>query len=146
MTNKFFKTVALALAAITLSLPLSTEALAASHNDGKAAHKVEYRHDNRDLNSIQNHNGHKQPHKVHNNKHTVIVHKDKPPVHRDKHREPPRKVVVKHHRPEHRPEYRPARHEYRPAPPPKKHHSATGNFVTGAIVGAVIGAIVANNT
>ena len=145
MTNKFFKTLALALAAITLSLPLSTEALAASHNDGKATHKVEYRHDNRDLNSIQNHNGHKQPPKVHNNKHTVIVHKDKPPVHRDKHREPPRKVVV-HHRPEHRPEYRHARHEYRPAPPPEKHHSATGNFVTGAIVGAVIGAIVANNT
>lgn len=139
MTNKFFKTVALALAALTLSLPLSTEALAASHNDGKAAHKVEYRHDN--------HDSHRQPPKAHNNKHTVVVHKNNshPPIHRDKHREPPRKVVV-HHRPEHRPEYRPARHEYRPAPPPKKHHSATGNFVTGAIVGAVIGAIVANNT
>ena len=132
MTNKFFKTVALALAAITLSLPLSTEALAASHNDGKAAHKVEYRHDNRD--------SHRQPPKAHNNKHTVVVHKNNPhpPIHRDKHREPPRKVVV-HHRPE-------QRTEYRPAPPPKKHHSAADNAVTGAIVGAVIGAIVANNT
>lgn len=93
MTKQFTKTIAMALAAITLSLPLSTQALASSHNDNhyNPGHKVEWRHDQ---------------------------HKAKPQIHRY-----------------------PAHHEKQ-----EEHHSATGNFVTGAIIGGILGAIIAKNT
>ena len=49
MTKKFFKTIAMALAAVTISLPLSTQALAASHHDASPASRqntrVEMRRD-----------------------------------------------------------------------------------------------------
>lgn len=61
---------------------------------------------------------------------------------------------------EHRDQKHDQHHEYRehrdqkiqhryPAPPPpkqEKHHSATGNFVTGAIIGGILGAIIAKNS
>lgn len=95
MTKQFTKSIALALATITISLPFGSQALAASHNDShkNPPQKVEWRH--------------------------------------DRHKE----VPMQHRHPVHRPE-----------PKQEKHHSATGNFVTGAIVGGILGAILAKNT
>lgn len=104
MTKQISKSIAMALAAITLSLPFSTQALAASHqsNHPNPGHKVEWRHDQ----------------------------------HRDQH----------HEYRQHQAQQMQHRH---PAPPPKqeeKHHSRTGNLVTGVIIGGILGAIIAKNT
>jgi len=130
MMNKLFKSVALALAAITLSLPLSTQAFAAGRHDGPAHNQIE-RRDNHRPQPIQ-------AHRPNANQHRVI------PA-RDTHKTPPRVIV---HRDAPRYEHvRPVRHEgYRPAPPDRRHNSKTDKFVTGAIIGAVIGAIIANNS
>ena len=103
MKKQITKSIAMALAAITISLPFSSQALAAPHHEAHPAphHKMEQRH-------IPKHEAH-------------------PVVHRD---------------PEHKQPY----HAPAPAPCEKKHHSGTGNFVTGAIVGGILGAILAKNT
>lgn len=43
MTKKLIKTIAMALAAVSISLPLSSSALAASHNHVNPPHKTEWR-------------------------------------------------------------------------------------------------------
>ena len=105
MRSQITKSIAMALAAISISLPFSTQALAASHqeNHPNPGHKVEWRH--------------------------------------DQHRDYQHDQYRQHH------DQR-MQHRY-PAPPPQqeeKHHSRTGNFVTGAIIGGILGAIIAKNT
>lgn len=136
MTNKLLKSVAMALAAITFSLPFGTQALAASHHDASQSRpkqKVEQRHDQHRTQSQAHKQNqgqmHKAPaHQAHPNMHRAPAHNSHPVVHRA---------------PAHRnhPNYRPAHYPYE-----RSHHSATGNFVTGAIIGAIIGAVVANNS
>ena len=101
MKKQITKSIAMALAAITLSLPFSTEALAASHQDNhpNPPHKMEMRH-NQYSNQYRNHR----------------------PAERVEHRAP----AIPHKQ--------------------EKQHSATGNFVTGAIIGGILGAIIAKNT
>lgn len=108
MTKQISKSIAMALAAITLSLPFSTQALAASHQDNhpNPGHKTEWRHDqHRD----QKHDQH----------HEYREHRDQKIQHR---------------------------YPAPPQPKQEKHHSATGNFVTGAIIGGILGAIIAKNS
>lgn len=139
MTNKLYKTIALALTAVTLSLPISTQALAASHNDGpKAPTKVEQRQDI------------KKPAATPKQE---VKHNSPAPKHEVKHNSPAPKHEVK------KPAPAPKHEVKKPAPAPKhqaKHtsskstkteesHSDTGNLITGGIIGLVLGAIIANN-
>lgn len=71
MMKKLSKSIAMALAAITLSLPFTTQALAAPHNDRHMPppppQKVEWRHDNRDNHKVQpKHQPPKKMQPVHN--------------------------------------------------------------------------------
>lgn len=151
MSGKFTKTIALTLTALTLSLPLSQQALAAPPKDGpKPPPKVEQRHDS--------HPQVKKPappprHEVKNPpppRHEVKK-PAPPPKHEVKKPAPPPKHEVKKPTPPphrvHPP--RPAPRRHHPAPPPprrdRESHSDVGNLITGGIIGLVLGAIIASN-
>lgn len=128
MLNKMMKrTIALALAAVTFGLPLlSNDALAASHDDKKTAHKVERRMDQK---APQHHKVDNKDHYKHNNKHNGPQHKIHPTTNNHKNE----KVIVIHDN----------QHKHHPAP---KHnsHSSNEKLATGLVIGAILGAVIAN--
>lgn len=134
MMNKLFKSVAIALAAVTFSLPLSGTALAAASNGHRNAKPASSQRVMQRT-SQKAPTMHKAPIRTSSvRKAPAIGHKG-PVVHRSA----PRPVVHRGPAVIHR---APAHHDHGYY----HHHSSTGNFVTGAIIGAILGAVIANNT
>lgn len=153
MIKSLKKTCAAALAALVMSLPMASQALAApvdmaglpqqakvelKSNNGAHRNEVHRPSSNNHRNEVHRSSGNNHRNEVHrsnSNNHRNEVHRSSSNNHRNEVR-----------RPAHHPNVRPHHN-----PPPRRdgyrdhHHSGTGNFITGAIIGAVIGAVIANN-
>ena len=129
MIKSLKKTCAAALAALVMSLPMASQALAAPVDMVGLPQQAKV--------ELKSNNGahRNEVHRSSSNNHRNEVHRTSSNNHRNE-----------VHRPAHHPNVRPHHN-----PPPRRdgyrdhHHSGTGNFITGAIIGAVIGAVIANN-
>lgn len=129
MIKSLKKTCAAALAALVMSLPMASQALAAPVDMAGMPQQAKV--------ELKSNNGahRNEVHRSNSNNHRNEVHRTSSNNHRNEVR-----------RPAHHPNVRPHHN-----PPPRRdgyrdhHHSGTGNFITGAIIGAVIGAVIANN-
>lgn len=154
MIKSLKKTFAAALAAMVMSLPVASQALAAPVDMAGLPQqaKVELKSNNgahrNEVHRSNNSSHRNEVHRSNNGNHRNEVHRSNNGNHRNEvHRSNDHRVArpggyhkaPTHHNPP--PRYNhPHRDRYR-----DHHHSATGNFVTGAIVGAIIGAVIANN-